>query len=310
MGLVLIVSFLLFYMDSVNVSSLSANLNNIPMLNGSNFQKWKEHITIVLGCMDLDYAIRIEQPPALTNESTAEERANYEKWERSNRISLMIMKHTIPDSIRGAMPKEENAKRFLSQIADQFVGSEKVETSTLLSKLVSMWYAGKGNVREYIMEMSNLVTRLRALRLELSDDILVHLVLISLAIQFGPFKISYNTQKEKWTLNELIAQCVQEEERLKQEKIESAHLATSSYGKTTNKKRKRDNKSKGAADAETSQPNAQQKQDKGITCFFCKKAGHVKKDCPKYAKWLVKKGKLLNFVCSEINLAIIPTHTW
>ena len=65
---------------------------------------------------------------------------------------------------------------------------------------------GKENIREYIMEMSNLVTRLKALKLELSEDILVHLVLISLPTQFSPFKISYNTQKEKWTLDELISQ--------------------------------------------------------------------------------------------------------
>ena len=43
---------------------------------------------------------------------------------------------------------------------------------------------------------------------------------------------------------------------------------------------------------------------------FAKKCGHVKKDCLKYAKWLIKKGKLLNFVCSEVNLALIPNHTW
>ena len=36
----------------------------------------------------------------------------------------------------------------------------------------------------------------------------------------------------------------------------------------------------------------------------------MKKDCPKYAKWLVKKGKLLNFICSEVNLTLIPNHTW
>ena len=52
--------------------------------------------------------------------------------------------------------------------------------STILSKFVSMRYKGKGNIKEYIMKMSNLATRLRALKLELSYDILVHLVLISL----------------------------------------------------------------------------------------------------------------------------------
>ena len=94
------------------------------------------------------------------------------------------------------------------------------------------------------MEMSNLVTRLRTLKLELSDDILVHLVLIFLPTQFSPFKISYNTQKEKWTLNELIAQCVQKEERLKQEKIESAHLTTTYHDNVAKREKKNNNNSK------------------------------------------------------------------
>ena len=152
--------------------------------------------------MNLDYVIRTERPPALTNDCTVEQRANLEKWECSNHMSLMIMKHSIPDTIRGATLEEENGKSFLSQIVYRFVGSKKVETTTILSKLVSMRYKGKGNIREFIMEISNLVTRLRALKLELSDDILMHLVLIFLPTQFSPFKNSYNTQKEKWTLSE------------------------------------------------------------------------------------------------------------
>ena len=36
----------------------------------------------------------------------------------------------------------------------------------------------------------------------------------------------------------------------------------------------------------------------------------MKKDYLKYAKWLIKKGKLLNFVCSKVNLALILNHTW
>ena len=69
--------------------------------------------------------------------------------------------------------------------------------SIILGKLVSIWYKGKWNIKEYIIKMSNLVTRLRAQKLELSDGILMHLVLIFLPTQFSPFKISYNTQKEK-----------------------------------------------------------------------------------------------------------------
>ena len=68
---------------------------------------------------------------------------------------------------------------------------------TFLAKLISMKYKGKSNIREYIMEMSNLASKLKALKLELGEDLLVHLVLISLPTHFGQFKVSYNTQKDK-----------------------------------------------------------------------------------------------------------------
>ena len=103
---------------------------------------------------------------------------------------------------------------------------------------------------------------------------------------------------------------MQEQERLKQEKIESAHLASTSQGFGTSKKRKRDNKGKQTTFSRTSKQKVQKKQDKEITCFFCKKTGHIKKTCTKYATWREKKGTLLNFVCSEINLAIVPIDTW
>ncbi|RVW56172.1 Retrovirus-related Pol polyprotein from transposon TNT 1-94 [Vitis vinifera] len=133
-----------------------------------------------------------------------------------------------------------NASDFLAEIQKRFAKNDKAETSTLLASLISMKYKGKGNVREYIMEMSHLASKLKALKLELSDDLLVHLVLISLPAQFNQFKVSYNCQKDKWTLNELISFCVQEEERLKQDKTESAHLASTSKNK--GKRNNKDNK--------------------------------------------------------------------
>ena len=73
------------------------------------FKKWKKHVIIVLGCMDLDYALREDRPSDLTSASIVEQRSIMEKWERSNRTSLMIMKHSIPEVIRGAIPEETRA---------------------------------------------------------------------------------------------------------------------------------------------------------------------------------------------------------
>ena len=59
----------------------------------------------------------------------------------------------------------------------------------------------------------------------------MHLVLISLPTQFSQLIVSYNTQKDKWTLNELISHCVQEEEKIKKDKTKSNHLALTSQKK-------------------------------------------------------------------------------
>ena len=277
----------------------------MSVLNGANFKDWKENILIVLGCIDLDLALRIERPTCHTVSSSSDERVIYDKWDRSNRMSLMIIKRGIPEAFRGAISEGiESAKDFLAEIEKRFAKSDKAETSTILKSLISMKYKGKGNIREYIMEMSHIASKLKALKLELSEDLLVHLVLISLPNQFSQFKVSYNCQKEKWTLNELISYCVQEEERLKQEKTESAHLASTSKdnGKDKKGKKRKNEAAKGPA-------QKKQNQDKD-GCFFCDKPGHMKKDCPKYHAWREKKGTFLNLVCSEVNIASVPRNTW
>ncbi|XP_042413962.1 uncharacterized protein LOC122002737 [Zingiber officinale] len=263
---------------------MSANLNNIPVFTGTNFGQWKEHITILLGCLDLDYAFRHDRPAPLTDDSTADQNVNFDKLERSNHMSLMIMRISIPESLRGSITKNDDAKIFLKELADRFASNEKVETTTLLTKLVSMRYTRKGNIREYIMGISNLITRFKALKLDMSESVLVNLILISLPTQFTPFKINYNTQKEKWILNELIAQCVQEEKRLRDDTSQSAHYASSSQH--SNKKKKKGNgKSKGKQLAIIGAlgHKVQKQQDSNPTYFFYKKKGHLKKDYPRYA---------------------------
>ncbi|XP_074342964.1 uncharacterized protein LOC141680715 [Apium graveolens] len=198
------------YLFSITITDCS-KLSMILRLNGTNYVTWKKNVEIILGCMDLDHALRKEQPVSTTDDPKMDQ---IKKWERSNRMCLAIMKRTILTEIQGSIAESTSAKRFLSEIEQYFSKNEKSEMSNLLSKLVTMKYKGKGNIREYIIGMSNLAGKLKELKLELSDELLVHLVLISLPPQFGHFVVSYNTPKEKWTLNELISHCVQEEERV------------------------------------------------------------------------------------------------
>ena len=71
---------------------------------------------IVLGCMDIDLALREEQPTPLSENSSNNDKKNMERWDRSNRMSLMIMKRSIPETFRGSMSEEKNATKFLKEI--------------------------------------------------------------------------------------------------------------------------------------------------------------------------------------------------
>ncbi|KAL6328217.1 hypothetical protein AAG906_034360 [Vitis piasezkii] len=103
--------------------------------------------------MDLDMALREDEPPKPTNESTKAMRTHYAKWERSNHLSLISIKRSIAEHLLGGIPESNNAKEFL---------------------VVS------------------------------------------------------------WGVNDLITKCVAEEEKLKREKNESAHLGA--LGKLNNQK--------------------------------------------------------------------------
>ena len=84
------------------------------MLNGTNFKRWKEDVMIILGCMDLDLALREERPSPLTATSSIEEKRDLERWDRSNRMSLMIMQKAIPEAFRSGVSEHgTTAKDFL-----------------------------------------------------------------------------------------------------------------------------------------------------------------------------------------------------
>ncbi|XP_057975330.1 uncharacterized protein LOC131162741 [Malania oleifera] len=146
--------------------------------------------------MDLDLALRIDSSPPITNKTTSDEKRDFKRWEKLNRMCMMIMKRAIPEAFRGTMlDKITTTKDFLADIEKRFVKNEKSKISTLLTSLISMRYKDNGNIREYILELFHLTSKLKALKLELSEDLLVHLVLLSLPAQFSQFKGCLNCRK-------------------------------------------------------------------------------------------------------------------
>ena len=60
--------------------------------------------------MDIDYAIRKNEPPSISKTSTPNVVDLYEKWERSNHLSMMFIKINISTSIRSSVDQHEKVK--------------------------------------------------------------------------------------------------------------------------------------------------------------------------------------------------------
>ncbi|KAL0453456.1 UNVERIFIED_CONTAM: hypothetical protein Slati_1323700 [Sesamum latifolium] len=110
--------------------------------------------------MDIDYAIRKTEPAPITETSQPDEVDLYEKWERSNRFSVMLIKTNISVSIWGSVDQHNN-------------------------KLT-----GLNGVREHIMQMRDIAAQLKSLEVDMSESFLVHYILNTLPTQYAPYKIS------------------------------------------------------------------------------------------------------------------------
>ena len=153
------------YMFIAAISSLiiSDDKSEVPYLNGDhNYKEWREKILLHLGYMDLDYALRKDEPPVPTESSTESENLLYERWERSNRLSLMFIKSRITTSIRGSIPECESVKDYMKAIDQQFETSNKSLASTMMAKLSSMKLTGIRGVRKHIMEMRDIAAQLKS----------------------------------------------------------------------------------------------------------------------------------------------------
>jgi hypothetical protein len=103
----------------------------------------------------------------------------------STRQCLRVIKSSIKEAIRGVIPNCETGKEYL-----------KMYVSTIIKRLVTEKYSFGSEMREHILKMSNMTSKLKTMDMGLKDEFLVHLVMSSLPKEFEAFEINYNSQPE------------------------------------------------------------------------------------------------------------------
>ena len=106
-------------------------------------------------------------------------------------------------NIKTTIPKTDDAKEFIVNMAECFKTADKSLVGTLIVKLTTMKFDGTSGIQEHALEMTNLATQLKTSRMKVDEFFLMQFILNSLPSQYGLFQINYNTMKDKWNLNQL-----------------------------------------------------------------------------------------------------------
>ncbi|XP_070675895.1 uncharacterized protein [Malus domestica] len=205
-------------MSAVPLKTL--NLASVPILTGgSNYKRWRREIGLLLTLNEFDIALDTPRPSPLTDKSTKTEKAEFERWTRANKIALSILESGMTDTVRGGIKKHDLAIDYLQAIENKFKEYEKAEISQYMSILTTYKIEGNASIRDHIMKMSDAAEKLNYMEVNIGEKQLVFMILQALPVKYSQLKVSYNTQDKTWTVDELIAQCVQEETRQRQKKM-------------------------------------------------------------------------------------------
>lgn len=114
--------------------SLNISANQIEILTGNNYKKWKADIELALNLLDIDIAIREDKPSALTATSTPEQKTYHKEWTRANSKALMLIKRAIDDKLVKAIPNSDDAKTFMASVGERYAISVKAEAGQLMER--------------------------------------------------------------------------------------------------------------------------------------------------------------------------------
>jgi hypothetical protein len=97
------------------------------------------------------------------------------------------MRMTIAKNIKTILPKTNDAKEFLANVAECFKTPDKSLAGILMAKLTTMKFDGTRGIQEHVLEMKILAAQLKTLGMTVDELFLVQFILNSLPSQHGSF---------------------------------------------------------------------------------------------------------------------------
>src|SRR6218665_3567628 len=230
--------------------------SKIENLNNQNYQTWKFKMELLLTKEDLWETVTKEIPDLMTAE-----------WPTKDAKARAIIGLQVADNQLHLIRKQTTAKglwQTLKKLHKKATLSSKVN---LVKRLCGLKLTERGDMENHLAEMQNLIDQLASLGEPLAEHLSVALFLSSLPDSYGTLIKALETRPEEDLTTELVKGKLLEEFKRRSNVFPMQNELESKVLKMT---------------------KTEVKPKPPLTCFFCKKPNHVKKECRKYIEWKKK----------------------
>ena len=123
----------------------------------------------------------------------------------------MFIRMTVAANIKATLPTYETTKELMTGLKDRSQTADKSLGSNLMAELTTMKFDGSVSMHDHLLQMTSKAAKLNSLGFTVDDSFLVQFILNSLPQDvWGPFRLTYNIQSERWTVNQLTSKLIEE----------------------------------------------------------------------------------------------------
>ncbi|KAG6508528.1 hypothetical protein ZIOFF_033902 [Zingiber officinale] len=249
----------------------------LDRFDGTNFTRWKDKLFFLLTELGVAYLLLHDLPliPAPTDKDTDEIRATRKKWEEDEVRCRGYILNALTDRLYDLFRSIKSPQEIWNALENKYT-SEKQGTDRFLSmKFFEFRMIDNKSIMDQVDELLVLVSRLKDLKIEVSDPLQVATVIAKLPTTWNGYRKKLLHTSEDFTIDQLIKHIrIEEETRIRENKF--AYESGSKVNNLESKKTKYSGKKRKFA--ETS-PETFANKKKTKTCYFCGKKGHYKNEC-------------------------------